>query len=80
LDLWALAACLYWMLTGAYPRDFPPGKDLWQVVLQDAPIPVRERTPAVPERLAETLDQALRDRPAIGFTTASDLRHALEQT
>nr|WP_239067545.1 protein kinase [Actinomadura bangladeshensis] len=80
VDVWALAACLYWMLTGAYPRDFPPGKDLWQVVLQDAPIPVRERTPAVPERLAETLDQALRDRPAIGFTTASDLRHALERT
>ncbi|GAA2096631.1 protein kinase domain-containing protein [Actinomadura alba] len=80
VDVWALAACLYWMLTGAFPRDFPPAKDPWQVVLQDAPVPVRERNPAVPVRLAETLDQALRDRPAIGFTTAADLRHALEQT
>lgn len=80
VDVWALAACLYWMLTGAYPRDFPPDKDPWQVLLQDAPVPVRARNPAVPRRLAETLDQALRDRPDIGFTTASDLGHALERT
>ncbi|MBC6458883.1 protein kinase [Actinomadura sp. HBU206391] len=80
VDVWALAACLYWMVTGAFPRDFPPDKDPWQAVLQDAPVPARERNPAVPRRLAEILDQALRDRPAIGFTTAADLRHALERT
>jgi serine/threonine-protein kinase len=80
VDVWALATCLYWLLTGAYPRDFPPAKDPWKVVLQDAPVPARARNPAVPGRLAETLDQALRERPAIGFTTAADLRHALERT
>ncbi|MEA2494834.1 MAG: eukaryotic-like serine/threonine-protein kinase [Thermoleophilaceae bacterium] len=34
VDVWAIAASLYWMLTLAVPRDFPPAIDPVAVVLQ----------------------------------------------
>ncbi|GAA2638420.1 hypothetical protein GCM10010399_84680 [Dactylosporangium fulvum] len=77
VDVWALAACLYHLLTGDYPREFPPGRDPWQVVLQTDAVPVRHRLPGLPKPLAEVIDTALRDRPEIGFATAADLRRAL---
>ncbi|WP_433325135.1 protein kinase domain-containing protein [Spirillospora sp. CA-294931] len=77
VDVWALAACLYNVLTGRHPRDFPRGKDPWQIVLQEAPVPIRDREPSVPAELAEVIDTALRERPSIGFQTAADLREAL---
>jgi serine/threonine-protein kinase len=48
VDVWALAACLYWTLTGTWPRDFPARKDPWQAVLQNDPVPVRDRNRAAP--------------------------------
>jgi len=77
VDVWALAACLYWMLAGTYPRDFPPLRDPWFVVLQTDPVPIRRRQPALPAALAEVVDTAVRDRPDIGFATAAELRAAL---
>jgi eukaryotic-like serine/threonine-protein kinase len=83
VDLWALAACLYNALTGAYPRVFPRGKDPWQVILQAEPVPIRRRDRSVPRALAEVIDEALREGPssaAGGFPTAEDLRAALLAT
>ncbi|MFB8138532.1 protein kinase domain-containing protein [Streptomyces parvus] len=79
VDVWALAACLYHALTGKTPREFPPGKDPWQVVLQEPAVPIRRREPGVPAPLADVIDQALRERPEIGFRSAADFRTALEQ-
>jgi serine/threonine protein kinase len=78
VDVWAAAATLYHMLTGAYPRDFPPGVDPWAVVLETNAIPIRRRLPALPEQLAEVIDHALVDRPRIGFAAAAELRRAIE--
>jgi len=77
VDVWAAAACLYRMLTGASPRDFPVGRDPWQVVLQDPAVPVRRRDPSVPADLAEVVDRALRDDPEIGVQSATELRDLL---
>ncbi|MFF1911849.1 protein kinase [Streptomyces sp. NPDC058239] len=79
VDLWAVTACLYWMLTGSAPRDFPPGTDPVAVVLREKPVPVRDRLPSLPRRLAELIDAALVDRPRITPTTASDLRSAIRE-
>ncbi|MDT3442753.1 MULTISPECIES: protein kinase domain-containing protein [unclassified Pseudofrankia] len=79
VDVWALAACLYWTLTGAHPRDFTGRRDPWQVVLQNNPVPIRKHDPTIPAGLAQVIDQALRDQPAIGFSTAAELRHALDK-
>jgi len=78
VDVWALAATLYCMLTGHVPRNFSKDKDPWQVVLQSDPIPIRQREPSIPDRLAGVIDHALRDRPEIGFQIAPDLKQALE--
>jgi serine/threonine-protein kinase len=77
VDVWAVAASLYFMLTGAFPRDFPRGKDPWQVVLQTQPVPIRRREPALPAKLAEVIDLALVDQPSISFRSAADFKQAL---
>ncbi|SMD22840.1 protein kinase domain-containing protein [Kibdelosporangium aridum] len=77
VDVWALAACLYHALTGAYPRDFPRGKDPWRLVLQAEPVPIRQRDPAIPVAVAEVIDEALRENPGSAFHTADELREAL---
>ena len=78
VDVWAAAACLYNMLTGDFPRDFPRGKDVWQTVLEADPVPIRRRNSNIPSLLAEVIDKALIDRPAIIFKTAAALKNALQ--
>lgn len=77
VDVWALGACLYKCLTGAYVRDFPGDVDQWQVILYSSPVPIRQRDPNVPRALAEVIDTALLDHPKIGFDRAGDFRDAL---
>ncbi|HEY7423701.1 MAG TPA: protein kinase [Gemmataceae bacterium] len=79
VDVWAAAASLYYMLTLAYPRDFPKKKDPWQVVLQTDPIPIRDRDASIPKKLADVIDTALREKPAIPFQSAAELRQALQE-
>jgi eukaryotic-like serine/threonine-protein kinase len=79
VDVWALAACLYKCLTGTYVRDFPDDVDQWHVILYSSPIPIRERDPSIPRALAEVIDEALREQPEIGFSTAAAFRDALRQ-
>lgn len=79
VDLWALTACLYWMLTGMTPRDFPSGADPIAVVLRTRPVPVRQRLTSVPPRLAGVIDEMLVDNPRVPATTAAELADALRQ-
>ncbi|GAB3985640.1 hypothetical protein GCM10029978_099020 [Actinoallomurus acanthiterrae] len=77
VDTWALAACLYQVISGHRPREFPRGKDPWRVVLETPATPIRRHDPGIPRALAEVIDHALQERPAIGFQTAAELRDAL---
>ncbi len=78
VDVWAAAACLYRMLTGVSPRDFPAGRDPWQAVLRDPAVPIRRRDPSIPADLAGVVDRALRDDPEIGIQHATELRDLLQ--
>lgn len=78
VDVWAAAACLYVLLTGCSPRDFPPGEDVLRVILEHDAVPIRKRDRAVPKPLAKVIDEALVDRPQIRIKTAAELRSALE--
>ncbi|GAA2783552.1 hypothetical protein GCM10010441_05550 [Kitasatospora paracochleata] len=77
MDLWSLAASLYWTLTGDVPRDFTSDQDPWLLVLRAPAVPIRERAPHIPHALAEVIDHALTEEPRIGFETCADLRQAL---
>ena len=79
VDVWAVAASLYQMLTGELPRDFPDDRDPWLVILDDDPVPIRNRNPAVPKPLAELIDHALAETNGLAFRTAADFRRALEE-
>jgi serine/threonine protein kinase len=61
VDVWAAAACYYYMLTGTSPKNFR-GKDPYSVVLNDPAIPIRKHNNKIPERLAEIIDTALIER------------------
>lgn len=78
VDVWAIAASLYWMLTGMAPRNFPFGVDPIAVVLRDAAVPIRQRVPSIPRRLATVIDEALIDNPRIIITTADEFQRALQ--
>jgi hypothetical protein len=77
VDVWSMAASLYWMLTRQYPRNFGKGEDPIQVVLDTMPVPIRERDPRIPRRLAAVIDEALIDTPRITVTSAAELAAAL---
>jgi serine/threonine-protein kinase len=78
VDVWSAAASLYHLLTGAFPRDFPPGQDWWWVILQTDAVPIRQRNAAIPKKLADVIDLALRDDPEIPFKSAGEFKRALE--
>lgn len=79
VDVWALAACLYRCLIGAFVRDFPRDVDQWHVILYSDAVPILQRDPRVPRALAEVVDTALRENPEIGFSTAAAFREALRR-
>ena len=77
VDVWAMAATLYVLLTGCLPRDFPPGCEPWRIILEKPAVPIQRRNPGIPQRLAEVIDYALIDNPEIKFKTAKAFQEAL---
>lgn len=77
VDVWSLAATLYYLLTGSTPRDFGDG-DRCLAVLEVDPTPIRKRQSDLPPRLAEVIDAALKEEPAMAFPTAVAFKKALE--
>ncbi|MEI2581461.1 protein kinase domain-containing protein [Scytonema sp. PRP1] len=76
VDVWAAAACLYYMLTGTLPRNFT-GKDLFIAVLENDPVPIRQRDASIPQKLAEVIDLALVEKPELYFKSATKFKQAL---
>ena len=76
VDIWATAACLYYMLTENLPRNFT-GADAFLTVLQNDPVPIKARNASIPQPLAEVIDLALVEKPEIYFKTAIEFKQAL---
>ena len=79
VDVWAAAASLYYMLTGKLPRDFKAEDDPWVTVLHCPPVPIRQRDPKIPAKLARVIDNALVDDPEIKIKSAMELKTELEK-
>lgn len=77
VDVWAVAASLYTLLTGRPVRDFDDALDPILVVLRRPAVPVRTRLPTLPAPLAEVIDAALVEGPEARITTAAGLAAAL---
>ena len=76
-DVWSMAATVYYLLTGEYPRDFSSHPDPLAVILRGGTVPLRQRDPSVPTDLAALLDRALDDEPSRRFPTAREFATAL---
>lgn len=79
-DVWATAAVLYWLLTGATPRrQGSGGDDAFVAILRDPVVPIRERKADLPGPLCDLLDRALSDDPAMRPEDASAFQMLLRR-
>lgn len=78
-DVWSMAATLYYMITAAHPREQDNGKDPIAAILSGDTIPLCEREPAVPVRLAEVIEHALAVEPKDRFESARFFRDELTE-
>jgi serine/threonine-protein kinase len=79
VDQYSTGATLYYLLTGAYVFDFAAVAHplLLKKILEEEPVPVRERRPEVPEALAAAVHRALAKDPKERFADVKSLRKAL---
>jgi eukaryotic-like serine/threonine-protein kinase len=61
VDIWAAAACLYYMLSGSSPRNFPDNISAETIVMDRPAIAIQQCNPDVPDSIAEVIDRALRE-------------------
>jgi serine/threonine-protein kinase len=77
-DQYAAAATLYNLLTGAYVHNLPAEfHNQILVVLQDDPVPIRDRRADLPAGLAAAIHRALAREPAERFPDVAAFREAL---
>lgn len=89
-DLYSLGVSLYYLLTGRHQFDFlspmeqvrgllrgKQQKDPLLIVLEDKPIPIRDRLPELPKHLADVVDKAIRKTEAKRYQTAGEFLAAL---
>ena len=75
---YATAATLYYLLTCKFVYDdVNEGGDLIRMLLEDPPVPVRDRRKDIPAGLAGVLEKCLARDPNDRFATAKELRAAL---
>jgi serine/threonine-protein kinase len=77
-DLYATAATLYYLLTGSFLYDqVSEGGDLIRMLLEESPVPIRNRRSAIPPTLGTVLQKCLSREPAERYPTAGAMRKAL---
>ncbi|MBT4865211.1 MAG: protein kinase [Planctomycetaceae bacterium] len=77
-DQYAAAATLYFLLTVQYIFDFPNtinGK--FQMILQDDPVPIRDRRSEIPDELSAIIHRALLRDPEERFADVTEMRDTL---
>jgi serine/threonine-protein kinase len=79
-DVYALGCVLYELLTGERPFNGPSSVVVLGKQLREEAEPIRVRAPeqGVPEILEQVVMRALRKRPEDRFSTAAEMRSALE--
>jgi len=77
IDVWSVAATLYFMLTNKYPRDFSSGKDPLTQILETSPVPILHRNINIPKKLADLIDFALDDSKQLHFKSAEEFKYAI---
>jgi WD40 repeat protein/serine/threonine protein kinase len=69
-DVYALGAILYHTLCGRLPYDADNAAMLVYKTVFEAPVPLQQREPQVPEELVAVVEKAMHRRPAARYPTA----------
>jgi serine/threonine-protein kinase len=77
VDVYAVGATLYHLLSGRLPFDPPGRKDAMAAILEEEPIPVEGHRPSVPAGLAAVVRRAMAKAPPDRYPSADALREAL---
>ena len=77
-DVWSAAATLYFLLTGAFPRDFERGDDPMEVILRGSIIPIDRRC-SCPSKVAKVINTALSNDVADRYEDAGEFHKALRR-
>ena len=77
VDVWGVAATLYYMLSGVAPRGSDFGRNPLQMILKKEPIPIKSVNHKVPDKLAKIIDKALDDKNKLYFKTALEFKKAI---
>lgn len=89
-DVYAVGVSLYFLLTAKYTVDFPttikkfmagagkPQRNPIQAILDDPPIPIRERFAGVPQHIAEVVDCSVQKDLEKRYATATEFRDELQ--
>jgi serine/threonine-protein kinase len=78
-DLYATAATLYYMLTCKYIYDEPAGGgDLIRMLLEEQPVPIRQRRAEISPELAAVIAKCLARDPRERYPDATLMRRALK--
>ncbi len=76
-DVWSFAATLYHLLTGKFPYRFDPNRDPIDIILNENPVPLRDRLPSLEKSLSAIIDQSLLRNPKDRFQDAGKLLASL---
>ncbi len=80
VDIYSVAATLYYWLAGQYPHDFSGRKDRIVVMLEDEPTPITRHCPGLNPGLAGVLRRALARSPADRIQTATAFGSAIRES
>jgi len=78
-DIFSLGVILYEMASGHRPFTGETAADISSSILRDAPKPIAETRPDIPEPLVRIISRCLEKEPELRYQSASDIQVALSK-
>ncbi|MBS0263706.1 MAG: protein kinase [Planctomycetes bacterium] len=77
-DIYSAGATIYWMLTGCEPILLEHHACKFLAILEDPPVPIRDRCRDLPDALSRVVHRALEKQPSQRFASAAEMRQQLK--
>ena len=89
-DIYSAGIVFYYLLTGKFPYDFPTPLDMLLdiigknkkkepivIILEDNPIPIRDRNNCIERAIARIVDKAINKAPGNRYHSAKEMKQAI---